>query len=145
MTRSFSLLFTVALTAVSHAAWAETLPSPVAAKELTNKVMARVASGDLEGGIRLLKPYATVPEAEIESAIGQAKLQLPAMSQRFGKSIGRELLREDRAGDSLVRLIYLHKFERHAMRWTFIFYRGSTGWVLNTFYFDDNVRALFPN
>lgn len=130
------------LSSVTHA---DSLKSAAEARQLTDRVMTRLAAGDLEGGLRLAKPYLIIPEAEFEAMLGQAKLQRPAMSQRFGKSIGREFLREDKVGESFLRIVQIQKFEKHATRWTFIFYRGSEGWVLNTFHFDDNVRALFPN
>jgi hypothetical protein len=127
----------------SPLAYADSLKSPVEARQLIDRVMTLLAAGDVEGGLRLAKPYLVIPEAEFEAMLGQAKMQMPLMSQRFGKSIGRELLREDKAGESFLRLVYIHKFEKHAARWTFIFYRPDEGWVLNSFHFDDNVRALF--
>jgi hypothetical protein len=30
------------------------------------------------------------------------------------------------------------------MRWSFYFYRGQNGWVLDTFKTDDDIRQLFP-
>lgn len=135
-------IFLCSLLIMSHVT-AATLPSPNAAKELSDKIMERVAAGDLEGGLRLMKPYGIVPEAEMETAIGQAKLQAPMYIQRFGKIIGREFLREEKVGESLIRFTHLQKFDRHVMRWVFVFYKGNAGWVLNTFYFDDNIRAVF--
>ena len=117
--------------------------SPDAAVALADKVMAQVAAGDLRGGLEALKPHTVVPTAEFEAMIGQAELQQPMLSARFGKSIGYELLRNDTVGQSLIQLIYLHKYERHATVWRFIFYRTDSGWTLNTFkYVDDITMAL---
>lgn len=113
------------------------------ARQLTDRVMTKVAAGELEPGLKLAKPYLIIPDAEFETMLGQTKLQYPMLAQRFGKSIGFEFIREERAGDSLLRIVQIQRFERHITRWSFIFYRSSDGWVLNTFYFDDNVRALF--
>jgi hypothetical protein len=65
------------------------------------------------------------------------------MSQRFGKSIGFEFISEDKEGASLLRIIQIQKFERHAMRWVFFFYRNNEGWVLNSFKFDDAIQTMF--
>lgn len=70
-------------------------------------------------------------------------MQLPVMSQRFGKSNGYEFIREEKTGESLLRIIYIHRFEKHPMRWSFYFYRGKSGWVLDTFKTDDDIRQLF--
>jgi hypothetical protein len=123
---------------------AETLPTLPAAMEITDKAMSSVADGDLEGGLKLLKPYLVIPPAEFDAMLGQATLQLPAISQRFGRSVGKAFIREDKVGDSLVRFIFIQKFEKTAMRWLFFYYRSPTGWVLNTFTYDDSFQLLFP-
>jgi len=105
--------------------------------------MSKVAAGNLDSAIAEVKKYTIVPEVEIDSSLGQFKLQLPVIAQRFGASVGAEFVREEKMGESLLRITYLHRFDKHAMRWMFYYYRGSQGWVLNTFRFDDNILALF--
>ena len=126
-------------------AFADTLGSPTEARQLTDRVMAKVGAGDIENGMRLTKPFLIIPASEFEAMIEQLKLQIPAMSQRFGKSIGSEFIREDKVGENLLRIIQIHRFEKHAMRWSFYFYRGKAGWVLDTFKTDDDIRQLFPS
>jgi hypothetical protein len=134
----------LALTCVlSASAAAATLKDPVAARTLTDRVMIKVGDGDAAAGLQLMQPFIIVPPAEFDVMRDQLKLQEPMMAQRFGKSIGQEFIREDKIGDSLMRIVYLHRFEKHAMRWNFYFYRGTDGWVLNTFRTDDDVAQLF--
>ena len=121
------------------------LKDPVAVRHLTDQIMSRVAAGEIEAGLRLAEPYLIIPDSEFETMVGQAKLQGPMMFQRFGKSVGSEFIREDRAGDSIIRIIQINKFEKHVTRWTFIFYRTPSGWCVNTFFFDDRIQALFPS
>ena len=131
------------LFAASQMCIAQSFPSAGAARDFTNKIMTRIATGDIEGGLKMMKPYTIVPAAEFDAAVGQAALQLPAIAQRFGKSLSQESISESKVGESLVRLVYLQKFERHAMRWRFYLYKGSAGWVINTFNFDDRIHELF--
>lgn len=114
-----------------------------AARELSDQMMKLIAAGDMEAGIRLAKPYLVIPDAELEAMIGQAKLQAPMLAQRFGKPIGSEFIREERAGENLLRILQICRHEKHVTRWSFYFYRGAAGWVLNTFNFDDNIKAVF--
>ena len=123
---------------------AETLPTLAAAKEVTNKAMTMIAGNDLEGGLKLLKPYLVIPPAEFDVMLGQATMQLPAMGQRFGNSVGKEFIREDKVGESLVRFIFIQKFEKTVTRWLFFYYKSPSGWVLNTFTYDDSFQLLFP-
>ena len=124
----------------SHAA---TYDDVEEARDHTSKIMKMVASGQLEEGLRLMKPYLIVPEAEFESMVGQAKLQLPAITQRFGKSLGMEFIKQTEVGESFIQLVYVSKYEKHAMRWLFYLYKSKDGWVINTFNFDDQIQALF--
>lgn len=137
-------LVAVLLLALAPACYAETFPSAKAARDYTDKVMAKVAAGDIEGGLKMIKPYIVVPAAEFDTMAGQTALQLPRLTERYGKSVGSEFIRQDKAGESLVRLQYVGKHERHAMRWSFYLYKTPQGWVVNTFNFDDKIQELFP-
>jgi hypothetical protein len=128
---------------LSFGAHAAELKSPDDAVALSDNVMAQVASGDLRGGLEALKPYTVVPPAEFDAMIGQAELQQPMMHARFGKSIGHEIIRNDTVGQSLIQVVYLHRYESHATVWRFTFYRGSSGWVLNSFKYVDDITAAF--
>jgi hypothetical protein len=128
---------------LASAACAQGLETLKKLRETTDAIMVKVGSGDIEGGLKAVKPLSIVPEAEIEAAIGQAKLQLPVMTTRFGQVIGHEFIREDRVGESLARIVYIQRFEKHAMRWMFYCYKSSNGWVINTFRFDDRWPDLF--
>jgi len=119
------------------------LPSPDAAEQLATQVMKQVATGDLRGGLEIAKPYTIVPSSEFESMVGQAELQMPVMLSRFGKSIGYELIRTDTVGDSLIQIVALQKFEKHPTVWRFIFYRGQSGWLLDSFKFVDDPSSAF--
>ena len=149
--RPFSEFVVAAVTAILISAFPahtaaqakSTLPDAKAARALTDAIMAKVGAGEMEAGLRLMQPYIVIPAAELETAIGQAKLQLPAMAQRFGKSVGSEFLREDKAGERLLRIYQLQLFEQHATRWSFYFYRTPKGWVLNTFLFNDDIKSIF--
>jgi len=133
----------LALLAGLHAQAGEFLKSPVEARQLSDRVMSKLASGELEQGLRLMLPYLIIPSAEFEAMLGQAKLQEPMLAQRFGTRQGFEFVREERVGESLLRITQIQKYERHLTRWVFYFYRTNSGWVLNTFQFDDNIRAVF--
>jgi hypothetical protein len=120
-----------------------TLDSEEAASKLAEQVMAKVGAGDLEGGLLIAKPYFVMPEAEVNVVIEQAKLQLPLLQGRFGKMLGAEFVAERSLGKSLYQVLYLQKFEKHAMRWRFIFYSANGKWMLDAMNFDDKIQLLF--
>ena len=142
MLRAVSLAAAVSL--LSTLAIAQPVATSTDVRKITDQIMAQVGAGNVEAGFKLLKPRTIIPEAEFDAMVGQAKLQLPAASQRFGSNLGYEFIREDKAGENLIRYTYAQRFDKHAMRWIFYTYRGKGGWVINTFQFDDKLPAFFP-
>jgi hypothetical protein len=138
-----SILVAAALMASTLSALAQGLPTLDDVKKVTDAAMSKVGKGDIEGGLRTFKPLSIVPSAEFDVMISQAALQLPGMTAKFGDILGYEFIREDRLGESLARYIYIHRFEKHAMRWVFYLYKGKDGWVVNTFRTDEKWDQLF--
>ena len=124
----------ITLIVSSRFALAESTATPDELRMVTDQVMEHVGAGDIVGGLKLLKPFTIVPDAEYEAMVGQAKLQLPVMKARFGEQLGYEFLKADVIGQSLIRYTYIDKFARHATRWLFYCYKGKAGWVVDSFY-----------
>jgi hypothetical protein len=137
------LLLAVILFASTAVAQGATLDSEEAASKLVDHVMAKIGSGDVEGGFFLMKPFFLFPEAELDLMLGQVKLQLVSIQGRIGKSIGSEFIHEKTLGKSLFHTIYLQKFEKGAIRWRFLFYGVNGKWSVSTVAFDDKVHLLF--
>ena len=138
----FLFVFVLTLACSFHAN-AATLESSDAAVAVTDQAMKRIASGDLRDAFEIVKPYMVIPAAEVDAILGQAELQQPMLVVRFGKSIGYELIRNDTVGDSLVQVVYLQKFEKHAMVWRFILYGGTGEWTINSFKYADDISSAF--
>lgn len=136
------VIFSLIMATTAGAATA-TLESKDAAKKLTDQVMDKVVAGDVEAGLLLLKPYLIIPESEFNVMLEQTKLQLPAIQGRFGKVLGSEFIREKSVGKSLLQVVQIQKFEKHIMRWNFVFYCPDGKWILNTFNFDDKIQLMF--
>lgn len=110
----------------------------------TVKVMTKVGKGDLAGAFTEMKPYVIVPDAEFETLKLGTKSQRDMLGGRFGKAVGYECFGIEKRGASLVRIICIEKTEKHALPWRFYFYRAPKGWVLNSFYWNDQLPSLFP-
>lgn len=122
---------------------ADALRSKEDARVLSDAVVRTVASGDVEAGLKLVKPYVIVPESEFDAAVESAKEKWPSVQARFGKSIGYEFVCEQSAGESIYRIVEIVKFEKHAVRFTFLYYRPKNDWLLNTYHFDDQIQSVF--
>ena len=113
-------------------------------RRFTDEIMTKIGAGNVEEAIEQLRPYAGVPAAEYDLFVVQSRNFMTNSRARFGKHTGMEFISQDQAGDSILRLVYISKFERYALRWLFYFYKTDQGWTLSTFKYDDNLPALFP-
>lgn len=138
-----NLVLSCAVLLASTWAAASGLPSIAEVKSVTDAVMDKVAKGDLAGGLNTFKSLTIIPPAEFDAMVGQAVMQMPVMTSRYGATLDQEFIKEARIGNSLAELVYIHRFDKHAMRWQFYLYRGKDGWVINTFHFDDRWPELF--
>lgn len=112
-------------------------------RSITDRVMKKIEIGEFETAFAQLKPYWLMPKAEVDVALNQTLDQRGAVSRRFGTSIGTEFLCLETAGNSLAKLVYLEKFQRHAIVWRFYFYQPTKGWFVNTFVWNDNLPGAF--
>jgi hypothetical protein len=140
--KKFITTLAIALLASSQVS-ADALKTEADVRLHADKIMVKVANGDLSGAFEVLKPYVVISESEFQSAALQSKAQREQYSNRYGKSIGYELFKEKRMGESLIRFVYGEKTERHVLPWIFVYYKTSSGWVLNSFMWNDQVATLF--
>lgn len=117
------------------------------ARQLTDAVMRDIAQGRVKAGFNRLKSHAVALPEQIDVAAVHSEegLKAPAMIERYGNSTGFEFVREARVGSSLVRYVYLHKFENNALRWRFDWYRAGDHWRVVYFNFDDKIQELFTH
>jgi hypothetical protein len=137
------LLLLIYLICISFGALADTLKSESEAKQFSENVMNQVAKGDLTGAFALMKPYVVIPDSEFQGLALQTKSQRDQFGARYGKSIGQEFIGEKKAGGSILRLMYVEKTAKHALPWVFIFYKTPSGWVLNSFSWNDQIQNVF--
>jgi hypothetical protein len=127
---------------VRHAAYADVLKSDEL-QPFSDRVMARVSKGDLDGAFEAMKPYVVIPAAEFEALAVNTRAQRGIAGNRYGRVMGYECVERKAVGQSLIRITCIEKTEKHALPWRFFFYKGSDGWVLNSFNWSDNLTSLF--
>ena len=126
-------------------AYGATLRNPEEAKELAEKVLARVGVGDLDGVVTVLKPYWPFPDDELETLVAQTAQQRRLLANRLGKSLGFILVRREVAADTFLRLVYVERCENTGLRWLFTFYKVKDVWKFNGFAWDEEIAQLFSN
>ena len=121
----------------------QAMASMDAAMALSGRMMRSIETGNIREALTLGLPHTVITAEQIEALIQQVEQQKPVMGERYGKSVGYELIRNDTIHDALIRAIFLHRFERHAVVWQLLWYRGKDGWVLSNISYTDQLPQLF--
>lgn len=137
-----ALILALMMAAAPSVVIADELRTADDAVALADKAMAKIVAEGIRAGMDSMKPFWVVPEAEVDAMIGKGELQMPVIQARFGKPAGYELLHRKQVGESLLKVVYLQKFEKHAMVMNFVFYRSKAGWTLNSFNFKDDLGEV---
>jgi hypothetical protein len=124
---------------------ADDLASPAEARALADRAVALLQQEKLDDAYGAVKPYWPVNVAELDGALADTHAQWPVVRANFGSPLAAEFVREVRAGSSLVRYVYLQKFERHAIVWLFTFYRPADRWILSSLSFSDDLEAMLSS
>ncbi len=121
---------------------ADTFRSEKELKPFAESVMEANARGDHSAAFALMKPYVIISETEFDAAVLNSKAQRDLYGSRYGAAIGWEFIDEEKVGESFIWLRYIERTENHPITWSFYFYKGNDGWVLNTFSWSDQLNQL---
>ena len=81
----------------------------------------------------------------LESKPQQVKLakgQTSAVINIYGKLLDYEFIKQQKYGDSIVRIVYVLKSEQAPFTWEFYFYKAVSDWKLIQFNFNDKFDLL---
>jgi hypothetical protein len=141
------VLFILAITAAlfCSSAYAQTATSteapkaqgPVGAVTLVDKFFKAYKDDTHKAVMELFKTNPLIDSAKLTDLIDKINKQRELM----GKYIGKELITQKKASNSLVLYSYLAKHEGQPVRYTFMFYKPKNDWVIYRFYFDGNVET----
>jgi hypothetical protein len=127
----------------STSVMAETFKTENELKPFTESVMVKVAANDVESAFKLMSHYVVISDDEFQSMALKSKSVREQYGKRYGNTIGYEFISQQKVGDSLISIVYIEKTQKHALPWSFYFYKTPQGWVLNTFTWSDEMHKLF--
>ncbi len=112
-------------------------------RDFCNSFLASMVEEDIEKAFDMVENEWPFSISEIQSLESSTIKQLDSVKGRYGKILGYELIKEEKIKDSFIKYTYVMKYEKHIIRWKFIFYKPEDRWILNTFNFDDSINKLF--
>jgi hypothetical protein len=138
-------ILVAALLALASQAHAQGLATTGDARKLADDIMAGIGAGNLDAALTLARPQLLLPPAEADAMVAQVNSQMRSVGDRYGAARGFDFVRQETAGESLVRLTYVARYERAPIRWRFVFYKGDKAWGLTDFGLDTNRHAAFAD
>jgi hypothetical protein len=115
----------------------------IEARSYCEAVINHVAKGQIEEAFVLIGSQWPFPVAELKQAQEQAEKNQVFVEERFGQPCGYRLVKEEVVPEVCLRYTYVIKYEKHLVRWQFVFYKAKDRWQLNSFKWDDSIEALF--
>lgn len=86
-----------------------------------------------------------MPEGEFENLVSRTKNQLKGNERELGSILGYDFVKEERVEDFLIRFTFVIKHDVTVTRWRFLYYKPEDGWMLNSFFWDNQVKGLFDS
>jgi len=111
--------------------------------EVSDEFMTLVEAEKYNEAFALLKPDWPVAEEDYQTLKTMTAEQMVVVKNGFGAVTGAEWIRTEEIGESYIRLTYLQKFEKHALKWVLVYYNPADEWLVNQVSWDDNIDTLF--
>ena len=115
----------------------------IEARSYCEAIINHVAKGQIEETFVLVGSQWPFPVAELKQAQEQAEKNQVFVEERLGQPCGYRLVKEEVVPEVCLRHTYVIKYEKHLVRWQFVFYKAKDRWQLNSFKWDDSIEALF--
>ncbi len=115
----------------------------IEARSYCEEVINHVEKGRIEEAFVLIGSQWPFPVEELKQVQEQAEKNRVFVEERFGQPCGYRLVKEEVVPEVCLRYTYVIKYEKHLVRWQFVFYKAKDRWQLNSFEWDDAIEALF--
>ena len=79
----------------------------------------------------------------MDNLVVQASQQWTLIEQVYGKKLSVDFLSSKKAGESLVQLVHIVRFENYPLIFRTVLYRAEKGWTVVGFSFNDTLTDLF--
>lgn len=142
-TAALLLASLIALSAGPAAALPVSLRSESDLTDLVERVLDNVSAGDVKGSLRLAGRYRPMLPGELATWIGEVEERRRELRKKLGLSLGHEHLASEPAGERVLRISHLERFDKGAVVWRFVFYRADGSWQLVDVTDTTDLQTLF--
>ena len=113
-------------------------------RTLTEQALGRLTLGQ-SGGFDVLRQHSidNSDDAELDRFFRTQADRVKNFIRRWGQPLEHKLIARQTVADCFCRYVYLTKYERNFLRWSFTYYRPKERWYFYRLDFDDDTAALF--
>jgi hypothetical protein len=108
-----------------------------------NKFMDDFRGGNYGIAFAGIKPYTVIETYKLDTITGRVRNQMTTAIRVYGKALSYEEVSEKQVKSSVVRLVYLLRFEKSFLKFVFVLYNNGSGWTITSFDYSENVEDLF--
>jgi hypothetical protein len=111
---------------------------------LTEQALERLTRGQ-SGGFDVLRQHSidNRDDAELDRFFRSQADRVKNYIRRWGQPLEHKLIVRQTVADCFCRYVYISKYERNFLRWSFVYYRPKQRWYFFRLDFDDDTAALF--
>lgn len=119
------------------------LVTPQDALDYSNRIVMDISRARFDEAWLKMKENSVIPSQRIDIFAKEYDSQYVRTIQYFGPSMGVELIKQDMAGKSMMRITYLVRYDLTGVTWFMYFYRKNDRWMLSEFNYDVNSSSVF--
>jgi len=111
--------------------------------DFTDAFMRNLVANDVRAAYRLAARFWSLRPAKLASLLEEAVARRKELRKTLGLSLGSERVASDEAGERVVRISHIERFDKGAVVWRFLFYRADTSWQLVGLQETEDLSVLF--
>ena len=111
--------------------------------DLAETFMRNMVASNVKGAYRVAAPFWPLGMSGLAKRISEAESHRKALRKTIGLSLGSELVASEEAGERVIRISHLERFDEGALIWRFLFYRADMSWQLVSLSQTEDLGVLF--
>jgi hypothetical protein len=108
-----------------------------------DKFMTTFKEGKYDSAFDRIKPYSAIEDEKLDTLASVITKQMAEVTRAYGKVLSYEEISEKDAKNSLIQLIYLAKYDKFFLKFTFTLYNNGKGWTIAGFDYNQKVDDIF--
>lgn len=99
--------------------------------------------GDIANGFNSLQSYTAIDLNDFKALQNKAKQDITLIEENYGSCVGYDFIKQQKAGNSMMKVFFMQKHMKYGFLWVFIFYNNNAEWKLVNISYTDDISQIF--